>query len=91
MVLLENRWWVFAQDAAGKVDERMNEEKLFANTPDGEKRFASVAPGRPMRLVSARYLIRRLENSQNYDHARFRAWLKAWKIISGAKNWSGSS
>jgi hypothetical protein len=57
MVFLENRWWVFAQDAASKIDERMNEEKLFANTPDGEKRLASVASGRTVRAVSARYLI----------------------------------
>ena len=91
MVFIENRWWVFAQDASDKIDDRMNEEKLFANTPEDEKRLAHIASGRPVRVVSARHLIRRLENSLNYDRARFRAWLKAWKIISGAKSANGGS
>jgi prophage antirepressor-like protein len=91
MVPMDDRWWVFAQDAARQIDARKNWEMLFTDAPDEEKRFASVTPGHLVRLVSARYLIRRLNNSQNYAHARYRTWLEAWKIVSGAKDLSGSS
>jgi len=88
LVLLDGRWWVFAEDAAIQLDARISPTKLFDEASADERLRKSLTVGPPAYLVSARYLIRRLKKSQKLDHARFRAWLKAWKIISGAPDLS---
>jgi prophage antirepressor-like protein len=88
LVLVDDRWWVFAENAATQISAQLSPEKLFNEAPDSERRRMHLAPGPPVRLVSARYLIRRLRKSDHFDHVRFRAWLKAWKIVSGHQDLS---
>ena len=89
LVLLDGRWWVFAEDAAIPLDARMSPTELFDEAPTDERLRKSLTAGPQVYLVSARYLIRRLQKSQKFDHSRFRAWLKAWKIVTGVQDRGG--
>ena len=91
LVLLDGRWWVFCDDAAPQIDQHLSPQRLFADAPEKERRIASVNADPPTNLVSARYLLRLLHKSQRMDHSRFRAWLRAWKIVSGAVDLSGET
>jgi hypothetical protein len=67
----------------------MGSTKLFDEALEGERLKRSLMGGLPASLVSARHLIDRLQKSEKVAHTKFRAWLKAWKVVSGAKDHSG--
>jgi prophage antirepressor-like protein len=89
LILLDGRWWVPAQDAVPFFDTPMSADMLFANAPQDERRFDHFTGGIPSDLLSARYLIRRLSRSQKSRQSYFRAWLKAWKVVTGTADYSG--
>ena len=39
LALLENRWWIFCDDAAPQIDQHLSAEKLFADTPERERQI----------------------------------------------------
>ena len=84
LALLENRWWIFCDDAAPQIDLHLSPAKLFADTPEGERRIASTGADSFAYLVSARHLLYWLHKGETTNHNRLRAWLRAWKVISDA-------
>jgi hypothetical protein len=79
LVWLENRWWVYAEDAAAQAGPP--KQTFYDGAPESERRLLSLTPGPPAPLVSTRHLVAQLEDTSNDRLARFRAWLKAWKVI----------
>ncbi len=88
LVLLEERWWIPVEDAASQLGERSNTLDIFTAAPENERIRQPLGTGAPAKLVSVRYLIRRLKKSERPDQARFRVWLKSWKIVSGVPDYS---
>lgn len=77
-------WWVFCADAAPRIDSGLSQEDLYASAPESERRIVSVGSGFLAYLVSARYLLTRMQENEAIDRDRFRAWLRAWKVVSEA-------
>jgi len=81
---VDRQWWVFCADAAPRIRHDLSQEELYAKTPDRERRIVRTRTGVFAHLVSARYLLHMLHKDDTTNRNRFRAWLRAWKIVSDA-------
>jgi hypothetical protein len=84
----DGRWWVFAHDAAIQLGAGFNWSKLYMEAPEGEKLSKGLPGTRPEQWVSAIYVMQKLKIKDTPAHAKFRAWLEAWKIVNHARDHS---
>ena len=82
LMRLGRAWWVFCADAAPRINSGLSQEILYASAPEGERRIVRVGSGFFVYLVSARHLLTRMHEDEATDHDRFRAWIRAWKVVS---------
>jgi prophage antirepressor-like protein len=93
LVNIAKRCWIFADDAAAQLGFYVSSSKLHADAPEDERLKTSLGGALPANLVSVRYLIDRINTLEKNDSpalSKFRAWLKAWKIVNGAKDHSAA-
>ncbi|PWB84636.1 MAG: hypothetical protein C3F11_00275 [Methylocystaceae bacterium] len=75
---------MFCADAAPQIDAGLNQEVLYTSAPERERRIVRMKFGFFAYLVSARYLLYRLHKDETTNRNRFRAWLRAWDVVSDA-------
>jgi hypothetical protein len=68
LVWMENRWWIYAEDAAAQ--DGPAKQTFYDGAPESERRLLSLAAGLPTRLVSTRHLVALLEETSNDRLAR---------------------
>lgn len=87
LVFMNSRWWIFADDAAPLVRTDLSAEELFEDAADDERQAANLMNSKRIAyLVSARQIMRLLYEGDSSNQHRVRAWLRAWKIVTGSED-----
>ncbi len=87
LVLMNSRWWIFADDAAPLVRSDLSAEELFDDAADDERQTSNLMNSkRTAHLFSARQIMRLLYEGDSPNQHRVRAWLRAWKIVTGSED-----
>jgi prophage antirepressor-like protein len=81
LVFIEGRWWLNAEDAASLLSCGMSGCQLLERAGEEERLKSAIGP-----VVSARYVLGLLRESDKPNRFRLKAWLRAWKIVSAAES-----
>jgi prophage antirepressor-like protein len=86
LVLMNDRWWIFADDAAQLVCADASAEELFEDAAEDERQTTNLMNPKHAHLVSARQIMHLLREGDSPKQHRLRAWLRAWRIVTGSED-----